>query len=380
MEYGETQGIPIAQDNDTSISMNEGVNNRMSNPVTAAVTGVRLLLTADPTLGPKFLRLGFQDCIGGCDGCVDLTNPDNKGLDVPINALANIVANHDGITPLTRADIWTIAAITGANWANPENQFFVEFKYFDRTNCENRGTPCLGQYGQDVGCSATRGPHRDIPSANLDTEDLLDFFSNEFGFTDQQAIAIMGAHTIGVASQSNSGYKGPIGWTPNNDVLDNSYYRHITSATGNIDDALNWRQKRISNNNGFPDRYQWERETNVGPDYMMLNADIASVRDFGNEWNSVTGEVFCDFKNSDACSTAETISQVTIYRRNNQIWLNDFKAALQKMLVNGYTNVGCSGPTCLSQVVGYNPLGNCRTEGRSKPLQTLIQKWITRAL
>lgn len=28
------------------------------------------LITNNITLGAKFLRLGFHDCVGGCDGCV----------------------------------------------------------------------------------------------------------------------------------------------------------------------------------------------------------------------------------------------------------------------------------------------------------------------
>jgi hypothetical protein len=43
------------------------------------------LITSKQKLAQKFVRLGFPDCVGACDGCVDLTNPDNNGLDIPIN-------------------------------------------------------------------------------------------------------------------------------------------------------------------------------------------------------------------------------------------------------------------------------------------------------
>jgi len=29
----------------------------------------------DVNLAAKFVRMGFHDCVGGCDGCVDMTNP-----------------------------------------------------------------------------------------------------------------------------------------------------------------------------------------------------------------------------------------------------------------------------------------------------------------
>jgi len=48
-----------------------------------------------------------------CDGCIDLTNPDNEGLLPPIEALQPIVErfSHFGIT---RADLWVLAALEGA--------------------------------------------------------------------------------------------------------------------------------------------------------------------------------------------------------------------------------------------------------------------------
>ena len=31
-------------------------------------------------MAPKAVRLSFHDCIGGCNGCLDLTNGNNAGL------------------------------------------------------------------------------------------------------------------------------------------------------------------------------------------------------------------------------------------------------------------------------------------------------------
>ena len=33
----------------------------------------------DVNLAAKFVRHGFHDCVGGCDGCVDMGNDDNAG-------------------------------------------------------------------------------------------------------------------------------------------------------------------------------------------------------------------------------------------------------------------------------------------------------------
>jgi hypothetical protein len=39
----------------------------------------------------KSARIGFHICVDGCDGCVDLLNVNNHGLDVYIADLDNIV-------------------------------------------------------------------------------------------------------------------------------------------------------------------------------------------------------------------------------------------------------------------------------------------------
>ena len=33
------------------------------------------------------VRLSFHDCVGGCDGCMNLDHPDNNGLEYATEAL-----------------------------------------------------------------------------------------------------------------------------------------------------------------------------------------------------------------------------------------------------------------------------------------------------
>jgi hypothetical protein len=40
-----------------------------------ARSDIKKLIDADVELGAKFLRLGFHDCVGGCDGCVSNATP-----------------------------------------------------------------------------------------------------------------------------------------------------------------------------------------------------------------------------------------------------------------------------------------------------------------
>jgi len=40
------------------------------------------------------------------------------------------------------------------------------------------------------------GPTRALPSAHLHTQQILDFFEGNFGFTERETAAILGAHTL----------------------------------------------------------------------------------------------------------------------------------------------------------------------------------------
>ena len=52
----------------------------------------------------KSARIGFHICVDGCDGCVDLLNVNNHGLDVYIAALDNILKTQ-ATNDITSADL-----------------------------------------------------------------------------------------------------------------------------------------------------------------------------------------------------------------------------------------------------------------------------------
>eukprot|EP00899_Mesostigma_viride_P027776 jgi/Mesvir1/8183/Mv12482-RA.1 len=120
------------------------------------------LFTDQPNLPAKFLRLSFHDCVGGCDGCVDLGNPDNNGLLIPINALEPVYDQFKA--NLSRADIWAIAGLEGARYSQMDGMpAKVKFR--------------LDQYGrQDCGDLPTKGPLRDLPGANWDGPKVMGYF------------------------------------------------------------------------------------------------------------------------------------------------------------------------------------------------------------
>jgi cytochrome c peroxidase len=173
-------------------------------------------------LAAMFLRLAFHDCVGGCDGCVDLTNPENFGLSTPIQALRPVVSKFaNSQTKLTRADIWALSSAVGAEVMQTTDRVSFDLLSVGRVNCENANTVCRNEQGNVHDCSDIRGPSRNHPSMNLNSRDLFGFFSDEFGFSTKQTVAIMGAHTLGKLRKANSGVDGPNGWLINNKVFDN---------------------------------------------------------------------------------------------------------------------------------------------------------------
>lgn len=206
----------------------ESSGNNNTIPIEEATNAIMVLIQANNNrLRPKFVRLGFHDCLGGCDGCIDLTNPDNNGLlEEPIDALAEVVTAYAREGGLTRADIRAMAAMLAAEDAQPRNRgVSYDFEWYGRATCS--------------AIDGKGGPDRLMPSPDFTTSGLLHFFSSEFGFSVRETVAIMGAHSIGILTQENSGFHGPNGWTNNNNILNNRYYNELIGGDRNGEPTTN---------------------------------------------------------------------------------------------------------------------------------------------
>ncbi len=128
----------------------------------------------------QIVRLAFHDCVGGCDGCVNLSNPENFGLRRPVDELEPIFNRYQEF--LSRADSWVLAAFVAKERAQGPNGNPVSFdmQFYGRPDCNN-----------PIG-----GPTRDSPSAHFTTAQVLSFFQTTFDFSAQETVAIMGAHTL----------------------------------------------------------------------------------------------------------------------------------------------------------------------------------------
>jgi len=351
--------VPIAKTETFSVKSSRSSG---GGTISAAVSAARLDLEdiiigqgGDKKLAAKFLRLMFHDCVGGCDGCVDLTNPDNFGLLVPIEALRPVVSKH-AKKGFTRADVWALAAVVGVDVMQPSQRIDFNLDSVGRVNCEDANTICRNAAGAQQACSETLGPDRHLPGMNTPSRDLFSFFDKEFGFSIKETVAIMGAHTIGRLRKENSGVDAPNGWLLKNNVFDNGYYAELiggTSASQSLDIHVNqapgWqRGVELNNPNGIPDRNIWVGFPN-GIKIVMLNVDIALVRLLDSSNMDQNGKVSCKFRKSGACPANNLSIQFAIdYTFDNLLWLNDFRDVLTRMLRRGYTKTSnCDGSICV---------------------------------
>lgn len=181
---------------------------------------IRDTIQQNSRIAATYVRLGFHDCVpngddlGGCDGCLNLaSNPANNGLSPAVEALAPIVDELENADlGISRADIWAYAALVGAEVSQSDLSFTNNFRV-GRVNCETRGT-CSDT---DPLVCASNGPDQeaDFPSPDLTTHELVTFFDLHFGYSADQTVAIMGAHSLGRTFQQNSGFDGEDGWVNN---------------------------------------------------------------------------------------------------------------------------------------------------------------------
>ena len=225
----------------------------------------------------KLIRLIFHDCIvSGCDGCVDLGHSGNNGLAEifeEVNTLYDSQFNDSG---MSRADFYALAGVVAVRVASDQQQ------------CSTLGLPpdCTKPvpdmsivYGRkDCATSPNSIGDFGFPDAHGDLDHVMEVFRDGVGMTERQVVALLGAHTVGMAMPKNSGFQGP--WTSPTDSFDNAFFRTLVA------NASGWHQSRLNFSDAPEDanpRFQWDTGNVVRmPDggsptvagTMMLNTDM----------------------------------------------------------------------------------------------------------
>merc|ERR1719397_861826 len=106
---------------------------------------------------PAMLRLTFHDCVGGCDGCLNVADPDNAGLEALVAGLEEIYQSEELGEVLSRADLWALLGV----WAVQQT--------IDNSNedCEDCDT---APYSDSL---------LNYPSGLLNHDELMSFFDSE---------------------------------------------------------------------------------------------------------------------------------------------------------------------------------------------------------
>lgn len=284
-----------------------------------------------------------------------MSNPDNAGLFIPINALAPLVVKYEP-QGLSRTDMWMMSAIVASDVAQDGIEF--PFQWIGRKTCQELNNNNCGNdhLGNQASCTQFSGPDRASCHGTSGTTTILEFFEKEFNFNAQQVAAIMGAHSVGAMKRVNLGFESTSGWDLTSSELDHGYYVELVGAGDDpVQSAPDWTQVEQNNEDlrGIPNRMQWELFSKLG-NRALLNSDVALVRQIDENVNmQVDGRVNCTFKGPNACPQAQsTMPHMIRYRNSRRRFLIDFRDALQLLIDNGYKkgSIACqSGQVCRLQ-------------------------------
>jgi len=287
---------------------------------------------------PTALRLGFHDCVGGCDGCLNVDNDSNAGLSDIVGTLEDVYTDvTNGFnTMMTRADFWAISTVATVDAGIKTANF--------KAGCTVRGeggefcaVPQLNinfQWGR-VDCDSADAPYtadeHDFPAATMSGSEMFEYFNDEFGLTSNQTAALMGAHTVGACNRANSGYLGI--WTTGAvREFDNTFYKHMvedssTLAWSNVDlNAANTGTRATR-------KWQWNGTwANGDEDAMMLNTDFEVFYTLDLDDDAMAG---CDVQSDSlTCAKSETYDKAMEYAQDVDVFIEDFGEALTIMMEN----------------------------------------------
>ncbi len=70
---------------------------------------------------PESLRFAFHSCTGGCDGCINMADPDNGGLETVFDQLNDLYDRtfpfgEEGLS-MSRADFWALVGVVAVEYA-----------------------------------------------------------------------------------------------------------------------------------------------------------------------------------------------------------------------------------------------------------------------
>ena len=179
-------------------------------------------------------------------------------------------------------------------------------------------------YGRkDCTTSPDTSINRKLPKAHGNLNATLKFFKDELGFSAQETVALIGAHTLGRAHRRVSGFNGR--WTSTFDSLVNGFYRDL------INPNHGFRQTVLGSTRNLPGPFfQWVFSEGRR---CFLNSDMSLFKEIRP---NIDGKTSCAYDNCPRAATAHIVEK---YANDFSAWLIDFFAAYQKMIEHKSTNL-----------------------------------------
>jgi len=156
-----------------------------------------------------FVTCSLQgDCIGGCNGCIDLTNPAILGMTSAFQAARNLALESTAGPSL--ADMIAFIGKSALENACSKAGHTVSVEFLTwRIDCDDVDLP---------------PPDDDLPPSDM--TDAVSYLRRQFpDVNTTEAVALMGCHSLGQLHPEISGFSGQWDRVPVD--IDNGYFRNM---------------------------------------------------------------------------------------------------------------------------------------------------------
>jgi len=310
---------------------------------------------------PTAVRLAFHDCVGyACDGCINLDNASNNGLSAYIDWVEDIYTTEGYDSIVSRADFWQVAAIAATEMGITQNNNNVtsgDSNALDSSYTMPTDIMTFRWGRTDCSTSPSTTDVHEFPEPTMSRADMMEYFSDHYGFTEDEVVALMGAHTLGGCDAVDSGYRGM--WVLDEAIyLNTKYYQFILGGESDATtprDIVNEPIDDFDSDGNGDKRFQWDlfnkgeyfdgSNERVG---IMLNTDIELAYDIDVDTMAGTSCVLGDAISGTACTKATTYDLVKSYADDGSLWWTDYRAVFDKLTQFGY--IDANGDTTLVEV------------------------------
>ena len=186
------------------------------------------------------VRLAFHDAaggggrngLGGSNGCLDPNSTDHNGLSIIVSQYESVFTNNPTFSAkISRADLWVLGA-----------QLALQFSTISNGNLQRNqaaATPITFsfRYGRIDDNSCVGLDDGLLPAAGIDYSGMTALFSTRIGMNAAELSSIMGAHSLGKTTFSNSGFSGS--WTQAGSSFSNLYFRELIGVPWNNNNSSN---------------------------------------------------------------------------------------------------------------------------------------------